>query len=254
MKKILSLIACTLFVTALFAQDSTLVVNSNAVPKKKKSVDLSNRSNDHFLLQFGYAGWTGAPDSVSSKTAGFSKSINVYFMYDFPFKTNPKLSMAFGPGISTDHIVFSKTYIGIKDRTSTIRFADRSDTDHYRKTKLATAYLEAPIEFRYCADPSNPNKSFKAAVGVKIGMMINAHTRNTKFESRSGGATANVLSDAMVKESSKNFFNKNRLVASARFGIGHISLYGTYQLTTLFKDGSGPQVKPFSIGITLSGL
>jgi Outer membrane protein beta-barrel domain len=246
MKKILSLIACTFCLTALFAQDTTAVI-----PKKKKPIDLSNRSNDHLLIQFGYTGWAGAPDSVSTKTAGFSKSFNVYFMYDFPFKTNPKLSMAFGPGISTDHIVFTKTYIGIKDiKTPSIRFANRSDTDHYKKTKLATAYLEAPIEFRYCADPANPNKSFKAAIGVKIGTMINAHTRNTKYENRSEVS----LTDATVKEASKHFFNKNRLSAMARVGLGHFTLYGSYQLTTLFKDGGGPPVKPFSIGITLSGL
>lgn len=208
---------------------------------------MSNRANDHFLLQFGYTRWAGKPDSIN--TNGLSKSINAYFMFDYPFKTNPKLSMAFGPGIATDHILFRKTYVGIKDLTNSIHFTNQADTNHFKKTKLATAYLEAPIELRFSANPET-GKGFKGAIGIKIGTLINAHTRNTKFEDKNG----NALNDYVMKESSKRFLNKNRISAQARLGYGHFTLYGSYQLTTLFRDGAGPQVRPFSIGLTLSGL
>jgi hypothetical protein len=246
MKKILSLIACTLFVTVLFAQDTTIV----APPKKKPTVSLNGRSNDHFLVQFGYAGWANSPDSVSSKTAGFSKAFNVFLMFDFPFRTNPRLSMAFGPGIATDHIVFTETHVGIRDVTARIPFTDRSDTNHFHKTKIATAYAEAPIEFRYTADPFNSGNSFKAAIGVRVGALLDAHTRNTKAETRND----NSAQDGKMKEASKQFFNKTRFVATARLGYGHFTLFGSYQLNPLFEDGKGPQVKPFAIGLTLSGL
>ena len=239
MKKILAAVFCTLFSFSLIAQKTPA--------PKKKVVDMSNRANDHFLLQFGYTSWAGKPDSIN--TNGLSKSINAYFMFDFPFKTNPKLSMAFGPGISTDHILFSKTYVGIKDQTNSIYFTDQADTNHFKKTKLATAYLEAPIELRFSANPET-GKGFKGAIGIKIGTLINAHTRNTKFEDKNG----NALNDYVMKESSKRFLNKNRISAQARFGYGHFTLYGSYQLTTLFRDGAGPEVRPFSIGLTLSGL
>ena len=241
MKKIISLSFCALFATALLAQDNP------PVKKKKNMVDMSNRPNDHFLLQFGYTSWAGKPDSIN--TDGLSKSINVYFMFDFPFKTNPKLSLAFGPGIGSDHILFSKTQVGIKDNTPTFNFINKSDTSHFKKTKLASVYLEAPIEFRYSADPLN-GKKFKFAIGVKVGTLFNAHTRNSKFESKSG----NSINDFVMKEASKRFFNKTRISAMARFGMGHFSFYGSYQLTTLFKDGLGPVVRPYSFGITLSGL
>ena len=52
--------------------------------------------------------------------------------------------MAFGPGISSDHIIFKDTYVGIKDATTTLQFRDQSDTNHFKKTKLNTTYLEAP--------------------------------------------------------------------------------------------------------------
>jgi hypothetical protein len=80
--------------------------------------------------------------------------------------------------------------------------------------------------------------------------MISAHTRNSKLENNSGGS----LNDYVMKESSKRFFNKNRLVVIGRVGYGHFSLYGSYQVSALLKDGFGPVVRPFSIGLTLSGL
>ena len=236
MKKIISLSVCALLSMSLLAQE-----------KKKEIPDMSNRANDHLLFQLGYTKWAGQPDSIN--TGGFSKSINLYFMFDFPFKTNPKLSMAFGPGISSDHIIFSRTHVGIKDNTPSIYFTDQSDTNNFKKTKLATVYLEAPIEFRFSAKPATGD-GFKFAVGVKVGTMLTAHTRNAKFQSKSG----TTINDYVMKESSKRFFNKNRLSVMGRVGVGHFSLYGSYQLTTLFKDGLGPEVRPYSIGLTLSGL
>jgi hypothetical protein len=106
MKKIALLVFSSLLLNSLLAQDST-----KTIKKKKDPINLTGRANDHFMLQLGVTNWAGKPDSITTK--GFSKSFNVYFMFDFPFKTNPKLSMAFGPGISSDHIIFSKTYVGI---------------------------------------------------------------------------------------------------------------------------------------------
>ncbi len=241
MKKILLLPFYAVIAFAVAAQDDPKPV------KKKDTPNLANRANDHFLLQLGYTGWAGKPDTLNTK--GVSKSINVYFMYDFPFKTNPSLSMAFGPGIASDHILFSKTYIGIKDPASTLYFTDQSDTNHFKKTKLATVYLEAPVEFRYAANPAT-GRGLKLAIGVKVGTLLNTHTRNAKYEDKDGGS----INDYVMKESSKRYFNKNRLSGMVRAGYGHVSLFGSYQFTPLFKDGYGPEVRPFSIGITFSGL
>ncbi len=241
MKKIALFAFSCLLINSLFAQDST-------VTQKKEPLSLAGRANDHFMIQLGYTGWAGKPDSIN--TGGFSKSFNVYFMFDFPFKTNPKLSMAFGPGISSDHIIFKDTYVGIKDATTTLQFRDQSDTNHFKKTKLNTTYLEAPVEFRYVAKPFNSDKSFKFAIGAKVGTMINAHTRNKDLENKSG----NTLNSYTMKETSKRYFNTTRLVGTARVGVGHFTLYGNYQLTTLFKEGVAAEIRPYSIGLTISGL
>jgi len=241
MKKILLLLICTSLAATIFAQDTMIVM------QKKDPINLSNRANDHFMLQLGYLGWNGIPDTLNTK--GFSKSINAYFMFDFPFKTNPHLSMAFGPGIASDHMLFTKTNVGIKDQTTTLQFNNVGDTNNFKKTKLATVYAEAPIEFRYTANPET-GKGLKAAIGVKVGYLINAHTRNTKYENKAG----NTINDFTMKEATTKFFNKTRLSAMGRIGYGHITLFGSYAFTPLIKDGLGPIVHPFSVGINLSGL
>jgi len=243
MKKIALFALCCILINALFAQDSI-----TTVPKKKQPINLAGRANDHLLLQFAYTDWAGTPDSI--RTKGFSRSFNVYFMFDFPFKTNPKLSIAIGPGIGSDHILFDETYVAIKDISTTLRFENQSDTNHFKKTKLNTTYFEAPLEFRYVANPLNSDNSFKFAIGFKGGMLISAHTRNVDLE----GKNDNSLNEYTMKEKSKRYFNSTRILGTARIGFGHFTVYGSYQLLSVVKDGVGPPVKPWSIGLTLSGL
>jgi len=242
MRKLVFGVLCLFISSILLAQDST-----KAVPKKKPVIDLSGRANDHLMFQIGSLGWSGKPDSI--KTKGLSKSVNIYMMFDFPVKTNPKMSIGFGAGFGTDHMYFDKMYLGIKDQTNKLTIDDRSDTvNYFKKYKLAVAWLEAPIELRYTKDPLNSNKSFKVALGVKVGTLFNAHTRATDFVDASG------TNPYTEKIASKRFFNKNRLSVTARFGVGVFSLFGSYQVTQLFKENLAPKINPWTIGLQLSGL
>jgi hypothetical protein len=158
--------------------------------------------------------------------------------------------VAIGPGIATDNIYFDKMYVGIKDATTTLRFQDLSDTSHFKKYKLATAYLEAPIELRYRFNPGDDARSVKIAIGAKIGTLLNAHVKGKDFVDKNNQE----LLAYTQKENSKKFFNKNRISLMARVGYGHYSAFVSYAMTPLFKEGVGPTVRPLTIGLTLSGL
>ncbi len=243
MKKFFVIAVSVFFVSGVFAQADT------TVPKKvKPKVDLSGRANDHFMIQLGYAGWAGIPDSIATK--GIAKTANVYFMFDFPFKTNPHFSIGIGAGVGTDNIYFDKTTVDIKDGNTRLTFKNNKDTSYFKKFKLSTAYLEAPVELRYIANPGSSDKSFKFAIGAKIGTLLNVHTKGKSFVDDARGATLNYTQ----KETGKRFFNTYRLAVTSRIGYGNFSLFGSYQINAFVKDGLGPDVKPFSIGLTLSGL
>jgi hypothetical protein len=239
-KIVFAVFAIGMMCTAAMAQDSTL---RKILPNKKEAP-----SNDHFFIQYGYLTWTGKPDSI--KTKGLPHTLNIYVMLNFPFKTDPHWSVALGPGISSDNMIFDKMIVGIKESTPAVRFHDVSDTSHYKKYKLSTNYFEAPVELRYRFNPDNDRRSVKLAVGAKVGFLINAHTKGKTFES----ASNQTIGDYTVKELSKQFFSKQRLSVMGRVGYGPLTLYVSYSVTSVFKEGVGPAVHPLSIGLTLSAL
>lgn len=249
MKKLFLAGFVLLTVISVNAQVDT-TVSVPAPPKKatRNAIDLSNRAGDHLLIQIGYDSWANKPDSINTK--GFSRSLNVYLMFDFPFKTNPQFSVAVGAGIGSSNIFFDKMEVQVAGNTQTLRFVNQADTNQWKKFKLVSAYLEAPVELRFTADPLNYNRSLKFALGVKVGTLLSVHTKAKNLQTKSGGAINNYIR----KENSKRYFNGNRICVTGRVGFGSFSLFGSYQVNSFIKEGNGPEVKPYSIGLTISGL
>ena len=241
MRKLFFSAAVLLLTVAGFAQTDTTrnvrLVNPMQVPSK-----------DHFLIQLGAATWQNKPDSI--RTGGFSRTFNMYLMLDFPFRTNPKFSIALGPGIATDHIFLDEQRAEIAGTATSIRFRNQADTNNFKKFKVATAFLEVPVELRFTANPEFSSKSFKMAVGAKVGTMLGAWTKGKTLQNSAG----NTVNDYIEKQKTKRYFNTTRLSLMGRVGYGHFTLFTTYALTPVFKEGQGPKMNTLSFGLTLSGL
>ena len=208
------------------------------------------RTGDHLMLQLSSDHWMGAPDSIKSRMKGLARGLNVYVMLDQRFKGSPQWSVAFGLGVSTSSMYFKNMSVDIKSRTNTLPFTNVDSVDHFKKYKLATSFLEVPVELRFTLDPENESKSFKAAVGVKVGTLLNVHTKGKTLLDKNGAG----LNNYTAKESAKGFFNSTRLAATARIGYGNFSVFGSYQINNILKDGVGPDMKLFQVGLTFSGL
>lgn len=218
---------------------------------KKKTYNLSNRAADHFMIQLSTDKILGLPDSINNNIKGLSRGLNVYVMLDKPFRSNPKLSIAFGAGIGSSNIFFKRMFVDIAATSSTLPFINQDTTAYYKKFKLSTAFLEIPLEFRFSSNPENPNKSTKFALGVKGGTMLNAHTKAKELRTASGST----INGATLKQSTKSYFNTTRIAATARVGYGIFSLFGSYTLTPMFKDGvASPDARTLQIGLQISGL
>jgi hypothetical protein len=205
-------------------------------------------SSDHFMIQIGGATWQNRPDSITTK--GLSRTFNMYVMLDFPFKTNPHFSVALGPGIATDHIFLDNRRAEITGTTTNLLFRNVADTNHFKKFKVSTAFLEVPVELRFSSNPEMNGKSVKIALGAKVGTMLSAWTKGTTLQNKSGST----VNDYTEKLKSKRYFNTTRLSLTGRIGYGHFSLFTSYALTPVFKEGVGPKVNTLSVGLTLSGL
>ena len=231
---------------AVFAQS-----DSTKTGKKKityASLNLKNRANDHFLIEFSYDNWVGKTDSMN--TTGFSRGFAFYFMYDLPFKSDPHFSVGVGIGVDASNIFFSKTDVLVAAPNQTLAFQNTSNSDHWKKYKLVLTNLEIPLELRYAFNPENTNKSWKIALGFKAGLLMSAYTKAKDKENAAG----QVIQPYIEKKSSTQFFNGGRIVGTARVNYGWIGVFGQLQLTPLIKNGAGPTVNPYSIGLVLSGL
>jgi len=113
-------------------------------------------------------------------------------------------------------------------------------------------FLELPVEFRYAGNPMEPDKGFKFALGAKVGTILKAYTKGKNALDANGKT---IYGGSYInKESDRRFINSTRLAVTARMGLGHISVDGSYQVTNFLKSGAGPTIHPYSIGLTLSGL
>jgi hypothetical protein len=241
MKKIVLVCIAFVAVSSVFAQTpKTTPKNSNII----------EGAGDHLMFQLNTDHWAGMPDSVNSHTKGLSRGLNVYLMLNKPFKANPQFAVAFGIGVGTANMYFKDYNIDVKSTATKLPFTALDSTDHFKKYKLSTAYAEIPIELRFVKDPERENKSFKAAIGIKLGALLNVHTKGKTLQSKTGST----INTYIQKEDNKRFFNSTRIAATARIGYGNYSLYGSYQFTGLLKDGVGPDIHPFEIGICVSGL
>jgi hypothetical protein len=206
-----------------------------------KKTSYSMPSRDYVMLQLGYENWANVPDSV--KIGGLGRAANVYLCYEFPIQKS-NFSFAAGAGVSTSHIYLKNQEIVLNDTLPYIQF--KAESANYKKYKYATTYLEAPFELRYFENKENKNIGIKAAIGLKVGAVIAAHTKSKET----------VNSKPIVeKVSTKRYLEAYRYSATARIGYGNFSIYGQYAISNLFKVGSGPEnVKPFQIGICITGL
>ena len=117
-----------------------------------------------------------------------------------------------------------------------ISFQVEDDGTVYDKNKLKTTFLEVPVLFTLTP---GRRKGVYLSGGWYGGILINS---KQKLKTESG-----------EKTKTKDDFNLNkfRYGLVGRVGVGPIAFYAQYSLNNLFKDGQGPELRPFNIGVTL---
>jgi hypothetical protein len=223
--------------------------NPNKKDWSKVKLD-PRKAADHFMIELGYDNWANTPDSIHIQ--GFNRSFNFYFMYNFPFKSDVRWSIAAGIGIGSSNIFFhnQEVLVNASFTNQTLAFPDETGNTHFKKYKLVFTYLEVPLELRFAVDPTDMDHSWKIAVGTKVGLMLSAYTKGKDLISGSGASQGNYIE----KESSKAFFNTPKFEPTVRVSKGVVGIFGQIQLNSPIKASAGPSVFPFSAGIVLSGL
>ena len=182
-----------------------------------------------------------------------SKVLNFYYYFDYSignshFSFNP----AFGFGL--DKYSFDKDVTLVNSGNNLIEVAQIVDilpispTADIIKSKLAANYFDIPVEFRFNSKKNDHRRSFKVAIGGKIGVLLTSHT---KIKYKEEGTT--------IKLQNKQDFNLNkfRYGAHARVGVGGFNVFFYYGISELFKNNKGPQntsVTTMNLGISIAGF
>ena len=226
---------------AFFTLAAAATAHAQNTPAPDAATDeVRKPSRDFIMLQIGYDSWNNKPDSI--ELTGLGRGIGGYICYDFPIQKS-NFSFAAGIGIGTHTVFLKDQEMLFTDTLSRVQFVP--EREDLKRFKFSTTYLEAPFELRYFGNKNNRNKGFKAAIGLRVGTLVGAHTKAR----RSVGGTK-----VIDKVNTRRYLETWRYGATVRVGWGNFSLFGAYQFSSVFKENQGPQVTPYSVGLCITGL
>ena len=152
------------------------------------------------------------------------------------------MNLITGLGLEFDHYSFKNSIT--LDPHSDIINATFDSTISYHKNKLNVTYIDVPLLLMFNTNSDHPSKGFHIGGGVIGGYKIHSVT---KQEYNLDGYEYD------VKKKDDYNLNPFKLSATVRAGFGGFNLFATYALTSLFESNKGPQLYPFTVGISFSG-
>ncbi|PTN08953.1 porin family protein [Mangrovibacterium marinum] len=113
--------------------------------------------------------------------------------------------------------------------------------NNYKKSKLTASYLTVPLMLEFQFPVNDHTNTLFVSAGMVGALNLGSHTKVKNDHS---------------KEKDHGSFNLNpfKYSAIARIGLRDLSFYATYSFSPLFKDGRGPELYPFTIGIALANF
>jgi len=189
---------------------------------------------------------TNVPAGYNFLDLNYRKSINVsinFWEQKIPLWKR-HINIVTGLGWDISNYRFSSNYKLKPDSNFISGVYDSSVT--FKKNKLVTSYLNVPLLLQFDTNPFGKLRStVHLSAGVVGSFRLGSHTKQV-YE----------VDGVEYKPKTRDDFNLNtwRYSAMVRLGVGKFDVYATYALNGLFKKNEGPQLYPFTIGITLKSF
>lgn len=219
---------------------STLANDNNSRPTSPQKTSQAARPNvpGDLIIDFGVSLLSNAPDQMDLRLLG-SRAVNFYYLYHVKFGPTSNFSFNPGFGVGIENFNFSNditlTNIPTQDGANQVNIVELNDLispdADFRKSKLAVTYFDIPMELRFHLNRDNHDRGLKIAVGGRVGVRLDAHTK-VKYD----------LNDNTRKLKQKESFQLNglRYGVHGRMGFGALTLFYYQNLSQLFQDGEGP--------------
>ena len=187
-----------------------------------------------------------------------------FFEQNIALAKNQKWGLVTGLGTNWNNYRFSKdTRLNAQRSSELIGYIDQGIS--IRKTKLTTWYFNIPLLFEFQTNRWHKKNSFHVGVGMIMAVRLKSFTkkyydeRNKEFEITRYNtetdqyeveytATSPDYSKAWNKDDF--YLRPIKWDATVRIGWGFINLFATYSVNSMFKENKGPELYPWTAGIT----
>lgn len=164
---------------------------------------------------------------------GINQGVSVYSMFNFEFENTPHFASV-GIGY-TGHNFY------MKDAFLATPYGDVTNFENViydcERSKINTNYIDIPVEvsFKFM-------DQFKVSAGFKFGILASGKSKYV-------GELYNDDKTWRIKYGKINNLEKYVYSLTVRAAYKSVHVFMAYQFSDTFKNGVGPSIKPFSIGI-----
>jgi hypothetical protein len=236
-----------------------------------------NRFNGHWAgFELGLNGYVNPdfnmsfPKETEYMDLRMTKSIVVnlnFFEQNVPLSRNQKFGTLTGLGLQWNNYRFSHNTRLNSDGSELVGYIDQGIS--IRKSKLTAFYLSLPVLFEFQTNSRHKKSSFHIGTGVVMNVRLSSHTkkyyneRNKEFDVTKYNPDTDTYETEFTAISpdyskAKNFedfyLQPFKFDGTVRIGWGFINLFATISFNEMFKVNKGPELYPWSVGITLVNL
>ncbi len=188
------------------------------------------------------------PPGYNDLELNTDKSVHVgvnFFKHDFKiYKRYVMFTTGFG--LTLNNYRFSSDNTLLSDTNRVVTGPDYNESGEqisYSKNKLAVNYFTVPLLIQF-----NTNERFKKSFHLGAGLLLSyKYNSHLKLVYESNGE------DQKTKRQDDYNIEPFRYDLTIRLGYRNYTLFGNYAISKLFKDGRGPTLHPFSVGLQLAG-
>ena len=210
---------------------SCLIANAQDSLKKIPSYF---HTEDLIIVSLTSDNWSGLPAGIKSKPLR-SRRFSFLFMTEKMNKSG-NFGIAGGLGFMSQN-VHTNAYIG--DTGSASYLSPIPDSVDLDVNKLSSNFITAAVEFRLRSNENNNGNRYKFSAGFLAAFLVQSHI---KYEDMNG----------KIKTFDIPHLNTFQYGIQARLGYNKFAINGYYSLVPVFQDDEGPEMTPYSIGISLT--
>lgn len=157
-----------------------------------------------------------------------------------------RIGLVTGVGFDFNNYRFNHNISLIPNGDSLSFYADT--VRQFDKTKLVTTYLTVPLILEAqipVRRAKHSDKNIHIGAGVIGGVKIGSHTKVAWSEN-----------GIYNKDKVQDDFHLStfRYGLTARIGYGGLNLFANYSLSSLFNENQGPELYPFTVGLSIIGF